>query len=107
MMKPELLDVIELIVDVPKHNLKVGDQGTIVEQFTDTACEVEFTNDYGETLVCAAFSTDQFIVVWKNETRSWVSMCDRLTAIFDLLSGNRQEEVLNFARSLYQQQETA
>ncbi|MGK7891593.1 MAG: DUF4926 domain-containing protein, partial [Leptolyngbyaceae cyanobacterium] len=40
-MKPELLDVIELIVDVPKYNLNGGDRGTIVELFTDTAYEVE------------------------------------------------------------------
>ncbi|NEQ98080.1 MAG: DUF4926 domain-containing protein, partial [Cyanothece sp. SIO2G6] len=49
MIKPELLDIVELIVDLPKYNLRAGDRGTIVELHTDTVYEVEFSNAYGET----------------------------------------------------------
>ena len=44
MTKPELFDIIELLVDVPEYNLKVGTQGTIVECYEDQSYEIEFTN---------------------------------------------------------------
>ncbi|WP_330204998.1 DUF4926 domain-containing protein [Cyanobacterium sp. DS4] len=33
MNKPELLDVIELLVDIPQYSLRKGEQGTIVEDY--------------------------------------------------------------------------
>jgi hypothetical protein len=102
MIKPELLDIVELIVDLPKYNLRAGDRGTIVELHTDTVYEVEFSNAYGETLVFTDLSIDQFIVVWQSETQSWVSIGDRIASMIESLPENRQEEVLRFARSLYQ-----
>ncbi|MGA0200948.1 MAG: DUF4926 domain-containing protein [Prochlorotrichaceae cyanobacterium] len=102
MIKPALLDIVELIVDLPKHNLRSGDRGTIIELHTDTVYEVEFSNAYGETLVFTSLATKQFIVVWNSETQSWVSMSDRIISMIESLPENRQEEVLRFARSLYQ-----
>lgn len=102
MIKPELLDIVELIVDLPHYNLRVGDRGTIVEQHTDTVYEVEFSNAYGETLVCTSLSIQQFMVVWRSETETWVPMGDRIAAMIESLPETMQEEVLKFARSLYQ-----
>ena len=31
MIKPELFDIIELLVNLPNNNLYIGNQGTIVE----------------------------------------------------------------------------
>ena len=33
MIKPELFDLVELLVDLPEHNLIMGEQGTIVEDY--------------------------------------------------------------------------
>ena len=41
MIQPELLDVVELLVDLPDVQLQAGDQGTIVEEYEDRAYEVE------------------------------------------------------------------
>ncbi|MDX2239897.1 MAG: DUF4926 domain-containing protein [Leptolyngbyaceae cyanobacterium bins.302] len=110
MIKPELLDVIELLVELPNTDVRPGELGTIVEVYGDRenpqagphAYEVEFANSQGETVAMKALTPDQFVVVWKNETRFWVPISDRLAAMIESLPKNRQEEVLTFARSLYQ-----
>ena len=102
MIKPDLFDVVELIVDIPEHKLKAGDRGSIVDQHTDKVYEVEFTNAYGETLVFTSFSTVQFIVVWQSKTRSWVPLEDRIAAMVASFPEERKEQVLKFAQSLYQ-----
>ncbi|MEB3211727.1 MAG: hypothetical protein VKL39_10240 [Leptolyngbyaceae bacterium] len=48
-----------------------------------------------------SLTTDQFIVVWKNTAKSWVPLADRLVEMMEKLPQERQEQVLNFARSLY------
>jgi Domain of unknown function (DUF4926) len=101
-MKPELFDLVELLVDIPEFNLRAGDRGAVVEKHSDTAYEVELTNSYGETLECLALTTRQFIIVWRSETKTWVPLPDRIAAMIEALPETRQEEVLNFARSLYQ-----
>ena len=35
MIKPDLFDVVELLITLPDHDLKVGEQGTIVELYPD------------------------------------------------------------------------
>ncbi|MFN6272784.1 MAG: DUF4926 domain-containing protein, partial [Microcystis sp.] len=44
MIKPELFDLVELLVDLPEHNLIMGEQGTIVEDYNDGCYEIEFSN---------------------------------------------------------------
>ena len=61
----DLFDVIELIVDIPECDLRAGMQGTVVHCDTDDACEVEFTNEAGETLDLLALRPEQFIAVWR------------------------------------------
>jgi hypothetical protein len=65
MRKPQLLDVIRLTSPVPEHGLSGGEIGTIVEEFDapDEAYEVEFADDYGETIAMFSLTPAQFEVV--------------------------------------------
>lgn len=48
-----------------------------------------------------ALTPEKFVVVWKNETKSWVPLADQLVDMLQKLPEEQQEQVLNFARSLY------
>ncbi len=100
MRQPELLDVIELLVDLPEATLQAGDQGTIVEIYSDRAYEVEFANAEGETLALQVLEPEQFIVIWQSSTKTWVPLGNRIVALLQTLPEERQQQVLNFARSL-------
>jgi hypothetical protein len=102
MTEPELFDAIELLVDLPEENLGAGVRGAIVECYEDGKYEVEFTNEEGETLALYTLSSEQFIVVWKAKTKSWLSVSEQIAAAISHLSEERQREVLDFTRSLYQ-----
>jgi hypothetical protein len=102
MIKPELFDIVELIVNLPEFQQSIGTQGTIVECHDPNHFEVEFSNEDGETIALCVLSPHQFIVVWQARTKQWLSSTDKIAAIFDNLSEPKREEVLNFARSLYQ-----
>lgn len=45
MNKPTLFDIVELLLNLPEYNLKIGEQGAIVEVFDDGFYEVEFANE--------------------------------------------------------------
>jgi hypothetical protein len=102
MIEPELFDVVELLVDLPEFNLRVGMQGAIVECFDDGKYEVEFTNQYGETIALCTLSSEQFMVVWKAKTKRWLSVSEQVMSVIVRLSEERRREVLDFARFLYQ-----
>ncbi|MBD2151645.1 DUF4926 domain-containing protein [Pseudanabaena sp. FACHB-1277] len=102
MIKPELLDIVEILVNLPDHKQFVGDQGTIVECYDDDNFEVEFVNESGETTALCALSSKQFIVVWQISTKQWVTPTDKIAAIFSNLSDTKRQEVLDFARFIYQ-----
>jgi hypothetical protein len=109
MIKPELLDVVELLVELPNLDVQPGELGTIVEvygirenpQASPRAYEVEFVNDKGETVAMKALTPNQFVVVWKNKTRTWIPGRDRLIDMMEKLSDDQQEQIVNFTRSLY------
>lgn len=101
-MKPELLDVVELLVDLPESAIQAGELGTIVETYDNHAYEVEFADAEGATLALQALEPEQFVVVWKNSTQAWVPLADRIAALLQTLPEDRQQQVLNFARSLHQ-----
>ena len=101
-MKPELLDVIELLVNLPEHQQSIGAQGTIVECHDLNHFEVEFSNEDGETTALCVLTPQQFMVVWQAQTKQWLTATDKITAIFDNLPENKREEILDFARFLYQ-----
>ncbi|MGE5659650.1 MAG: DUF4926 domain-containing protein [Actinomycetota bacterium] len=83
-------------------NLHSGDKGARVNCYYDGNYEGEFTNNEGETLALCLLSQEQFIVVGKASTKSWLSRADKITAIINHLPDRSQEEVLEFVRSLYQ-----
>lgn len=83
MIKPELLDIIELLVNLPNNNLSIGNQGTIVECYDGGNYEVEFSNEEGETIALCTLTTYEFIVVWQSKTQRWLSISEKLTEIID------------------------
>lgn len=103
MTEPELFDVVELLVDLPKDNLRAGFRGALVECYDDNNYEVEFTNPEGETLALCTLSSEQFIIVWNAKTKRWLSVSEQIAAVISHLPEERKLEVLDFARSLYQQ----
>ncbi len=72
-MEPELLDIIELSGDVPEHGLHSGNRGVIVHCHPDGRYEVEFSDEEGETVALCPLATDQFVLVWRAKTQSWLS----------------------------------
>ncbi|MDJ1170530.1 DUF4926 domain-containing protein [Roseofilum sp. BLCC_M154] len=101
-MKPELFDLVELLIDLPEYHLFIGDRGAVVECLDDTHFEIEFSNPDGETTALCPLSTEQFMVVWQSETKQWLATGDKIKWMSDRLSEEKQEELLNFARFLYQ-----
>jgi Domain of unknown function (DUF4926) len=100
--QPELLDIIELLVNLPESKQFIGTQGTIVECHDLHNFEVEFSNEDGETTALCVLSSQQFIVVWRAKTKQWLTTSDKIAAIFNNLPETKREEVLDFARFLYQ-----
>ena len=52
--RPELLDVVALLIDRPDLGLSRGAAGTIVETLDDFTALVEFSSDSGEAVAVAA-----------------------------------------------------
>lgn len=94
---PEIGDIVEMIVNKPKHNLLVGLQGTIVHCHKNNAYEVEFTNEDGETLEVLALNLEEFVVVWRAETQEWVTVAEQTATVIKYLPDNVAKEVLDFA----------
>lgn len=60
----KLLDVVALTEDIPKHNLRRGQVGTIVEVFEDgKAFEVEFSDQTGRTYESIGVKPEQMLVL--------------------------------------------
>jgi Domain of unknown function (DUF4926) len=102
MIEPQLFDVIELLVDLPEFNLRLGARGAIVECYSDGNYEVEFSDRDGETIALCTLSANQFVVVWQAETKRWLLVSEQLAAVVDRLSEEDRKQVLNFALSLCQ-----
>ena len=62
--KIKLLDVVALTQDVPDHNLKRGEVGTVVEILSNgEAYEVEFSDNNGQMYKCLSFPASQLKVL--------------------------------------------
>ena len=62
--KIELLDVVALAQDIPEHNLKRGETGTVVEILSNgEAFEVEFSDENGQMYKCTSFLASQLTVL--------------------------------------------
>ena len=100
MIKPMMYDSIELLVDLPEHNLRAGMQGAIVHQYDEQSFEVEFANEDGETLALCPLTLEQFIVIWQAESEQAVSVIDQVGQIVARLPQDPQKQLLEFARYL-------
>lgn len=62
--KIKLLDVVALTEDIPEHNLKRGEIGTVVEILSEgKAFEVEFSDENGQMYKCLSFLASQLWVI--------------------------------------------
>lgn len=62
--KINLLDIVALTIDLPEHNLRRGQVGTIVEVLANgNAFEVEFSDRDGRTFESLGLRPDQFMVL--------------------------------------------
>ena len=62
--KIELLNVVALTQEVPEHNLKRGEVGTVVEILSNgEAYEVEFSDDNGQMYKCLSFLASQLRIL--------------------------------------------
>ncbi len=62
--KIKLHDVVTLTEDIPEHNLKRGEVGTVVEILADgEAYEVEFSDDNGQMYKCTSFLASQLTLL--------------------------------------------
>jgi hypothetical protein len=60
----KVLDVVAVTEDIPEHDLRRGEVGTVVERWKDGAYEVEFSDDTGEAYAFVALRADQLIVLY-------------------------------------------
>ena len=100
MIRPALLDVVELLVAIPGENLPLGAQGTLVHQHNHDEFEVEFVDERGETIALCPLNRQQFVVVWQASTETAVSIPDQIAQVVDLLPSTARNDVLDFARFL-------
>lgn len=76
--KIKLLDVVALTEDIPKHNLKRGEVGTVVEILANgEAYEVEFSDDNGQMYKCTSFLESQLTLL-QNRPRKKNAAAQRL-----------------------------
>lgn len=71
-MQIPLYSLVSLLVDIPKHNLKVGDVATVVEYLTGNGvvpagyiCEA--ANALGETIAVFSVHADEISTLNRNE----------------------------------------
>lgn len=74
----------------------------ILECFYDLNYEVEFSDSSGETIALCTLYSEQFLVVWKSNERRWLSVSKLLAAMVERLSDERQQQILELARSVSQ-----
>jgi hypothetical protein len=93
----QLGDLIELITDIPEKNLHSGMLGAIVHCHNENNYEIEFNNEDGETLACLALEKNQFMLVWRSETKQWLSAAERVVNLIPNLPEDTAEEILHYA----------
>jgi Domain of unknown function (DUF4926) len=59
----KLLDVVALLKEVPEKKLLRGQIGTVIERYTDTDFEVEFSDNNGKTISMMTLSTDEIMLL--------------------------------------------
>ena len=59
----KILDVVALLKDLPEAKLLRGQIGTVVECYTDTDFEVEFSDNRGKTISLQTLSTNDIMLL--------------------------------------------
>ena len=59
----QLLDIVALVVDLPKESLHKGEVGTVVECYPDDAYEVEFVANDGGTYALLPLVGSQLVAL--------------------------------------------
>jgi|CXWL01.1.fsa_nt_gi hypothetical protein len=101
-----LFDVIALKIALPEYGLAKGDIGTVLEHYADGDCEVEFTDEMGETVTEVALTPDQFDVVWSSTDVNRSQLVQQLLIVVKTLDPAQAREVLDFAQFLQARVET-
>jgi Domain of unknown function (DUF4926) len=101
MNNPELFDIVELLVDLPSHQLSVGDRGAICEEHGNSQYEVEFTNAEGETIALVALSIDTFVVIWRSSSKTWVPITEKIQALVSVVPEENLPKIFDFARDVH------
>ncbi len=66
----DLLDVVALTADLPKHQLRAGEVGTVVEQLDENVFEVEFSDDNGRAYALAPVESSQILrLIFEEQAR--------------------------------------
>ena len=102
--KIKLLDVVALTQDVPEHNLKRGEVGTVVEILANgEAFEVEFSDDNGQMYKSLSFPAPQLKVLHQDpiETNS-NPQADNQRKIIDVLMLEKYQELKEHWESVTQ-----
>ena len=64
-----LYDVVALLEDLPEHDLKRGQVGTLVEEWEPGVYEVEFSDTNGVTYAMVALRADQLMTLYWHPTK--------------------------------------
>ena len=74
-MKPEELDVVRLLRDLPEHNLSAGSTGAVVMDYTKSsggslpaAYEVEFVDPDGSTQALVTIAEEDLEVIRRSDS---------------------------------------
>jgi hypothetical protein len=59
----KLLDIMALLKEVPEKKLLRGQIGTVIECYTNTEFEVEFSDNKGRTISMLTLSTDEIMLL--------------------------------------------
>ncbi len=60
-LQMKLLDAVALLEDVPEHQLRRGQVGTIVEELAEDVFEVEFSDNDGKTYALLPLKSSQLL----------------------------------------------
>lgn len=57
------LDVVALLNELPQQNLLRGQIGTVIEKYTETDFEVEFSDNGGKTIAMVLLNTENIMLL--------------------------------------------
>jgi hypothetical protein len=60
----KILDVVAITEDLPEHNLRRGEVGTVVDRWQDGTFEVEFSDDSGEPYTFVALTAEKLFPLY-------------------------------------------